>query len=243
LLDFIRIARERYGFGQVELCQVHFESSHHRYLDTVRATLSRYSVRAINMPIDVGNISQLDPAGRQADIERILQWIDAAAYLGIPAVRVNSGRQPEGREDLAITANSYRTLVSYGKMVNCKILMENHGGVSADPGNITKLVQRVNSNWFRLLPDFGNFEEAVRYEGLLAMLPLAALVHAKTLDFDEQGNQTAFDFDLCMRLVARSGFQGPLSIEYEGRGDQYEGIAASRDLLLRYLGVGAARPA
>ena len=153
---------------------------------------------------------------------------------------MNSGSQPEGQEDLQITINTYRALVSYGKMVNCKILMENHGGISADPQNIAKIVQGVNSNWFRLLPDFGNFEANARYEGLLTMLPLAAIIHAKTLDFDDAGNQTAFDFDLCMRLVARAGFQGPLSIEFEGQGDQYEGIAKSRDLLLRYVGSRAA---
>jgi sugar phosphate isomerase/epimerase len=38
-----------------------------------------------------------------------------------------------------------------------------------------------------------------------------------------------------MRIVAEAGFQGPLSIEFEGKGDQYEGIAASRDLLLTYI--------
>ena len=240
LLDFIRIARERYNIGQVELCQMHFESTKHKYLDSIKAALGRYNVRAILMPIDVGNISQLDPVQREADIREVLRWIDAAAYIGIPAVRVNSGRQPEGKEDVQITIDAYRTLLSYGKMINCKILMENHGGISADPDNIAKIVQGVNSNWFRLLPDFGNFSPDIRYEGLLAMLPLAAVVHAKTLDFDAQGNQTAFDFDLCMRLVARSGYQGPLSIEYEGEGDQYEGIAQSRELLLRYVGERAA---
>ena len=240
LLDFIRIARERYDFGQVELCQVHFESRQHGYLDKIKRTLSQYGVRAINMPIDVGNISALDADRRAADIRTILQWIDVAAYIGIPAVRVNSGRQPEGQEDLRVTIESYRTLVSYGKMVNAKILMENHGGISADPANIVKIVNGVNSNWFRLSPDFGNFEENVRYSGLQTMLPFAALVHAKTLDFDERGNQTAFDFDLCMQLIARSGFQGPLSVEYEGEADQYEGITKSRDLLLRYLSARAA---
>ncbi len=240
LLDFIRITRERYGIGQVELCQTHFDSFKHKYLDSIKATLSRYNVRAITMPIDVGNISQVDPIKREADIRLIMQWIDAAAYIGIPAVRVNSGRQPEGQFDLQTTINSYRTLVSYGKMINCKILMENHGSISADPANIAKIVQGVNSNWFRLLPDFGNFDPATRYEGLQLMLPMAAVVHAKTLDFDEQGKQTAYDYDLCMRLVAQSGFNGPLSIEYEGKGDEYEGIAKSRDLILGHISTQAA---
>jgi sugar phosphate isomerase/epimerase len=240
LPDFIRIARERYDIGQVELCQVHLDSYKYRYLDTIKAALGRYNVRAITMPIDVGNISELDPVKREADIRLIMRWIDAAAYIGIPAVRVNSGRQPEGQFDLQITINSYRTLVSYGKMINCKILMENHGGISADPGNIAKIVQGVNSNWFRLLPDFGNFDPTTRYEGLQTMLPMAAVVHAKTLDFDERGEQTAYDYDLCMRLVAQSGYQGPLSIEYEGEGDEYEGIAKSRDLILRYITAAAA---
>jgi hypothetical protein len=31
-----------------------------------------------------------------------------------------------------------------------------------------------------------------------------------------------------------------LSIEYEGKGDEYEGIAKSRDLILRYITAAAA---
>ncbi|MCL4508034.1 MAG: sugar phosphate isomerase/epimerase [Chloroflexi bacterium] len=240
LIDFIRIARERYNIAQVELCQMHLESTKHSYLDKIKAAVTRHSVRIINMPIDVGNISQLDPEKRETDIQLIMHWMDAAAYLGIPAVRINSGRQPEGQEDLQITINSYRTLVSYGKMINCKVLMENHGGISADPWNIEKIVYGVNSNWFRLCPDFGNFEPALRYEGLQTMMPLAALVHAKTLDFDAEGNHTAFDFSRCMRIIGESGYDGPLSIEFEGKSDQYEGIAKSRDLLLRYVAAPAA---
>lgn len=235
LVDFIRIARERYNIGQVELCQMHFESRKTSYLNTIKEALAHYSVRAITMPIDVGNISNLDSNQRAEDIKLIMQWIDAAAYLGIPAVRVNSGRQPTGQENLQVTIDSYRTLVSYGKMINAKILMENHGGISADPTNIIKIIQGVNSNWFRLLPDFGNFDPSIRYEGVRQMLPYAAVIHVKTMELNAEGRETAYDLDLCMDMTFRSGFSGPLSIEYGGAGDQYEAITKSYALLTSYL--------
>ncbi len=68
------------------------------------------------------------------------------------------------------------------------------------------------------------------------MLPHAAMVHAKVLDVDEEGRHAAFDLAQCFDLVRDSGYAGPLSIEYEGEGDQRQGIAAAKGLIERHLG-------
>ena len=67
------------------------------------------------------------------------------------------------------------------------------------------------------------------------MLPHAAMVHAKMMDFDDAGNHPAFDLDRCVTLVIESGYSGPLSIEFEGKGDPYEAVKHGRDYLLGRL--------
>ncbi|MGI6207429.1 MAG: sugar phosphate isomerase/epimerase family protein [Anaerolineae bacterium] len=234
LLEFPAFARERYGLKHLELCQMHFRSSDKEYLDELRGRLAEAGSSVVNVPIDVGNISELDEARRRHDLENIKLWMDAAAYIGSPCARVNSGRQPEGQENLAITIASYKELAEHAGKLGITLLLENHGGLSADPANIIRMVEGVGSERFRLCPDTGNFPEEIRYQALEMMFPYARMVHLKTFEFNPDGTEARYDLDRCMGIVARSGYRGPLSIEFEGPGDQYEGVAKSVELLRRY---------
>lgn len=235
--DFPRIIKERYSINKVELCQMHVLSQEPKYLAQVKGALAEAGVSVVNMPIDVGNISLENPDWRAEDIAEIKTWIDTAEYLGSPCVRVNSGRSQDAEHfDLQVTINSYKELAAYCASRGMTLMLENHGGISADPRNIIKLVEGVASPAFKLCPDFGGFEDEVRYEGLKMMFPHAAMVHAKTFDFNEAGEQDRFDFGRCMEIVKASGYDGPISIEFEGpKGDEYEGITLTKVLIERYL--------
>ena len=236
IINFPRIIKERYSINKVELCQMHVLSQEPEYLAEVKGALEEAGVSVVNMPIDVGNISLENPDWRAEDIAEIKTWIDTAEYLGSLCVRVNSGHpQDAGHFDLQITINSYKELAAYCASKGMTLLLENHGGISADPRNIIKLVEGVASPAFKLCPDFGNFEDEVRYKGLKMMFPHAAIVHAKTFDFNEAGEQDRFDFGRCMEIVKASGYDGLISIEFEGVGDEYEGIALTKALIERYL--------
>ena len=116
------------------------------------------------------------------------------------------------------------------------LLMENHWGLTISPANIMTLYEAVNAPNFKLCPDFGNFPEESREDGLRLMLPHAAMVHAKVLDLDAAGRHRAFDLGLCLDMVRESGYAGTLSIEFEGEGDQREGIAMAKRLIEEHLG-------
>ena len=88
------------------------------------------------------------------------------------------------------------------------------------------------------LPDFGNFkisgdEEYDRYKGVAELMPFAKGVSAKSHDFDAEGNETKTDYPRCMKLVLDAGYHGYVGIEYEGPGDEHEGIMATKRLLER----------
>ena len=236
IIDFPRIIRKRYSINKVELCQMHVLRQEPGYLAQVRGALEEAGVSVVNMPIDVGNISLENPDWRAEDIAEIKTWIDTAEYLGSPCVRVNSGHPQDAEHfDLQITINSYKELAAYCASKGMTVLLENHGGISADPRNIIKMVEGVASPAFKLCPDFGNFEDEVRYKGLKMMFPHAAMVHAKAHDFNEAGELDRYDFGRCMEIAKASGYDGPISIEFEGMGDEYEGIALLKALIERYL--------
>lgn len=217
----------------VEICQAHLASTNPAYLDEVGAALQAAGCRVVNVPIDVGNLAEPAPEKRDGEIAQILPWIDAAYVLGSPAVRVNTGRSAAMAEGqaLEIVAQGYARLAAYCAERGMSVLLENHGGLSSTPQAITQLLAMVDAANFRLCPDFGNFAPELREAGLRAMLPHAAMVHAKMMDFDETGAHPAFDLDRCLNLVIESHYSGPLSIEFEGKGDPYEAVKHGRDYI------------
>ena len=177
-------------------------------LEEVKMALEQYGVKVLNMPIDYGNISGLDEDVRKSDLAVIKSWIDIAAYLGSEGARVNTGQQPEGVFDLSITADSYRELAEYAQTKDVALIMENHGGMSADPKNMLKLFEMVDHPNFRVCPDFGNFDPEIRYEAIDMIFNNPILVHAKTNEFDEDGNHVQFDFGKCMEIAKKHQYDG-----------------------------------
>lgn len=232
ILSLPEIAAEL-GINQVEICQAHLASTDPEYLAEVGAALEAAGIRVVNVPIDVGNLAEPSAEQRSAEIAQILPWIDAANALGSPAVRVNTGQSAgmNQGEALRTVAHGYTRLAAYCAERGMTVLLENHGGLSSTPEAIIELLALVDAANFRLCPDFGNFAPELREEGLRAMLPYAAMVHAKMMDFDEGGAHPAFDLDRCLNLVVESRYSGPISIEFEGKGDPYQAVQRGRDYI------------
>jgi L-ribulose-5-phosphate 3-epimerase len=84
------------------------------------------------------------------------------------------------------------------------------------------------------LPDFGNFYEYDRYQGVTDLMPFAKAVSAKSYDFNEAGDETKIDFVKMMKIVLAAGYHGYVGIEYEGsKLEEPAGIMATKKLLER----------
>ena len=67
------------------------------------------------------------------------------------------------------------------------------------------------------------------------LLPFAKEIHAKTYQFDADGEETSIDYQRCMNLIKSSDFEGPLVVEYEGNGEQVKNSLKTRELILKYF--------
>jgi sugar phosphate isomerase/epimerase len=95
-------------------------------------------------------------------------------------------------------------------------------------------MRRVDHPRVGTLPDFGNFYEYDRYQGISEMMPFAKAVSAKSHDFDAAGNETTKDYRRLLRIVLDAGFRGWIGIEYEGeRLPERDGVRATLRLLER----------
>ena len=74
------------------------------------------------------------------------------------------------------------------------------------------------------------------------LAPYAYHTHVKAIAFDNYGNESTIDYPKALGILARTGYQAALSIEFEGEGDPATGVTKMRDLLVK-LWMGRPREA
>ncbi len=127
-------------------------------------------------------------------------------------------------------------LVPLAQRRGISLAIENHWGISTLPENIIQIVQHYHSDYLGTCPDFGNFTiHQNRYKEIEKLLPFAKEVHAKSYQFDRDGNEKKIDYQQCISMLKRTNFEGPLVVEYEGNGQKLQNSLKTRDLILRYI--------
>lgn len=235
LLDYPRLAREEWGFTAVELNSPFFESREPAYLDELKANAAAAGVALWGMVVDnTCSLCSGDAAERAANIAACKEYLPVGKHLGLTYIRFNTGGdlQPDEGEIERCT-DSFRQLATAGAQMGIMVCIENHGGLSRTPDPIVAVMRRVNSPFCRTLPDFGNFADEIRYEAIEKVVPYAAACHAKFWAFDEHGHDTKLDIWRVKNILRECGFEGRLAIEYEGEGDDSEGVRLSKALLER----------
>jgi sugar phosphate isomerase/epimerase len=154
-------------------------------------------------------------------------------------VRINVGTT--GRENADDTAGVERVikafneqLIPVAKELNIKISMENHGGVSKTAANIIRIIKGTDPKWVGALVDFGNFPIEHKYEEVEMVAPYAFVTHVKINVFDDNGEAREYDFPRVLGMLKKIRYKGPLSIEYEGKGDPVEGVRMTKALIQKY---------
>ena len=235
LVGFAGFAKKEYAISHLELTQMCFPSTEPSYLEELKNATEAEGAIIENIPIDVGYICEPDAGIRAEHIREIKKWIDVAATVGSRAVRVNTGPAHEGTDALSLAIESYAHLTEYAGGLGMDVLIENHGGVSNDPDMIARIIDAVGNERLGACPDFGGFDNAVLYQALEKIMPFAKVVHAKSYSFDEEGEETRIDYKRCLEIIKRSGFDGVMSIEYEGEADQYKGVRKTKELIIKHL--------
>lgn len=241
LREYPELVADKYKVHNFELCNSHFESTGAAYIKDLKAAIQKVHGRVFSMPVDYPadwqgkGLCDTDDAQWQREVEERKKWVDIAAELGALAIRPNPGGTVE-TTDLSRAIAAYKALGEYGKSKGVKVLIENHGMVAGKAENIVAIIKGAGPDWVGALPDFGNFPESERYSGLKLMFPYAVTAcHARGLKFDENGDETEFDFRRCLEIAKKAGFKGVYSAEFAGPGEPYEGTQKVLDELVKYL--------
>jgi sugar phosphate isomerase/epimerase len=238
-LDFPRISKEEFGIDAIEYVNQFFKDKarDEKYLADLKKRCDDHGVKSVLIMVDgEGNLGDADTAKREQAIKKHHQWVDAAKFLGCHSIRVNAASSGTYIEQIERAADGLRRLSEYAKPHGIGVIVENHGGLSSNGAWLAVVIERVEMDNCGTLPDFGNFRIAEgnqfdRYHGVQALMPYAKAVSAKTYAFDDKGNETTIDYRKMMKIVVDAGYHGYVGIEFEGGGDEYEGIRASKKLL------------
>jgi sugar phosphate isomerase/epimerase len=236
-LDFARVAKKDFGIEAIEYVNSFFKdrAKDAAYLADMNRRAKDLGVyQHLIMCDGEGRLGDPDAAKRTQAVENHYKWVDAAKTLGCASIRVNAASDGSFEEQLALAADGLRRLTEFADPQGINVIVENHGGLSSRGDWLVGVMKRVNHPRCGTLPDFGNFYEYDRYQGVAELMPYAKAVSAKTHDFDEKGEETTKDYRRLMEIVTDAGFHSWVGIEYEGRRlPEREGITATLRLLER----------
>lgn len=183
---------------------------------------------------------------RADEVARVCAELDVAALLGVKILRhdVTWGLDFDGRRysfdaQLPYIAESARKITEYAETLGIKTCTENHGYIAQDSDRVERLYNAVGHRNYGLLCDVGNFSCADEDNALAVsrVAPYAIHVHAKDFyisNFGEPARDGSFpsrgcrnlvgavvgEGDVpvarCMAILKRAGYDGFVSIEYEG---------------------------
>ncbi len=237
-IDFPEYTAKNFGIYGVEYVNQFFKDKAQdmTYLKDLKNRAKDNGVKNVLIMIDgEGSLGDRDEKKRVQAVENHHKWIDAAHFLGCHAIRVNAAGEGTKEEVKGQVVKSLASLADYGKKGKISVIVENHGGISSHGDWLSDVLKTVGKKNCGSLPDFGNFYEYDRYQGVADLMPYAKGVSAKSHDFDANGNESKIDYGRMMKLVKDAGYKGYVGIEYEGSNlSEDEGVKLTKALLERY---------
>lgn len=174
----------------------------------------------------VGNVFTHPPGPeRDHEIAHVKRWVDHAAVLGAPHIRVFAGGARKGQERTDAVKHCVSALeecAEYAGRRGIFLGVENHGGIVATSDQILEIVRAVHSPWVGINLDTGNFNTADPYSDLARCAPYAVNVQFKG-EIRRAGEKVSelADTRRVLQLLRDARYQGWLALEYEMKPDPW----------------------
>ena len=229
----------RMGFDGIEILLYQLQDQLDR---EGRSCLQKIKQRAFINGLDLCGFSTHqgfvypDSAKRESEVQKTIHQLELAYELGIPTMRVNTGRWGTSKsfDDLMANRGVEPVLPGYtddqgfqwviealekclptAEKCGVTLGLENHWGLGRTPEGVLRIVDAINSPWLQCTLDTGNFLEDP-YDKLELMAPKAVLVQAKTYYGGGIWYEIDIDYPRIAELLHRHDYAGYISLEYEG---------------------------
>jgi sugar phosphate isomerase/epimerase len=238
------------GFDGVEILHIQMQGESNAYLQKLKQRAFRRGLDLCGFSTHQSFVSP-DAEARKKNVAHTVRCIELAYALGIPTIRVNTGRwgTTKSFDELMKDKGLEKRLPGYTdddgfKWVadclteclptaeKCGVVLglENHWGLGRTAEGVLRVLKDVDSPWLQATLDTGNFLER-QYEQYRLLAPKAVLVQAKTYFGGGTWYTLDIDYDRVAAILKKAGYQGYVSLEFEGKQDHKTAIPQSLALL------------
>jgi len=231
-------------------------AAHRAYLQKLKRHAFHNGIAPVCFSIHQ-NFVQQDPAERQRQVEHTHKCLEIAYELGVPCIRLNSGRwntikefddlmKARGIEPIlpgCTEDDGFRWCIEciekcLPKAEQCGVVMalENHWGLSRTPEGQLRLINAVPSPWLGALMDTGNFMEDP-YDKLKMIAPKTVYAQAKTYYGGGEWYTLDLDYHRIAKILHTAGYSGYISLEFEGKENPDVAVPKSIALLRETIGA------
>lgn len=238
------------GFDGIELLLMQMTSEENSYLQSLKR-------RAFHAGLDIMGFSThqgfvfADPSLREQEVAKTIRQIELAYELGIPTMRLNTGRWrtiesfdefmankgiepvPEGHTDeegFQWVIDAIQQCLPTAEKCGVVLGLENHWGLGRTAEGVLRIVDAVNSPWLQVTADTGNFLER-QYEQLEMLAPKTFLVQAKTYFGGGKWYTLDIDYPRVAEIFRKANYKGYISLEFEGNENPLTAIPKSLEML------------
>jgi sugar phosphate isomerase/epimerase len=226
LFDFVNLAADM-ALDAVELTSYYFPT------DVDNDYLHRLKQHAFLVGLDVSGTSVGNdfcvPPGPERDKQLALvrTWIDHAAELDAPVIRIFAGRVAKGdTEEVAVARaiEGIKAALPYAAERGVMLALENHGGITATPEQFLTLVKAIDHPNFGVNLDTGNFRTSDPYADLGRIAPYAVNVQVKTEISPGGKSKEEADLARLVNILREARYSGYVVLEYEAGEDPMSAV-------------------
>ena len=247
--DCIEKAAEM-GFDGIEFLLVQMQSEENGYLQKLKRQAFHAGLDLMGFSTHQGFVYP-EKEKRQAEVEKTIHQIELAYQLGIPTMRLNTGRWGtiESFDELMANKGIEPVLGGYTEEDGFKwvidaieqciptaekcgvtIGLENHWGLGRTAEGVLRIVNAIDSPWLRVTADTGNFLER-QYEQLEMLAPMTSLIQAKTYFGGGKWYTLDIDYRRVAEIFRKVNYRGYISIEFEGNEDPTTAVPKSLEMI------------
>ena len=250
-IEFINLNNKNWG---IEGDEIAIATEIKNYCEKIGLEIAAYTVGA-NFLAD--NVDE--------EVERVKGCVDVCAALGAPVMRHDATfalrKIPLYSYEDAINemAPKIREVAEYAEKLGVRTCSENHGFIFQAPERVEELILAVNHKNYGWLCDMGNFlcADCDPAESVYVAAPYTVHAHAKDFLFKPADVEKPEGYQIttamgnhirgtvvghgvvpvrqCINILKRAGYDGYVSLEFEGPENNIDAITAGYKNLKKYV--------
>lgn len=249
--DCIDLAAQA-GFDGIEILHVQMRREDNAYLQMLKRRALVNGLDLCGFSTHQGFVSP-NADVRQKNVDHTIHCIELAYKMGIPTIRVNTGRWGTIKDFTELMENrgieppldgyaeneAFKWVIDglekclrKAEQSGVILGLENHWGLGRTAEGVLRIVKAIDSPWLQVTADTGNFLDD-QYRQFEAIAPKAVLVQAKTYFGGGTWYTLDIDYNRIAKILLDVDYRGYVSLEYEGKEAHQTAIPKSLSLLRR----------